>query len=49
MAGIFRTLFKTALRRCIAVKTVEGKDVAIDALFIAIDASWHHKMWPADL
>lgn len=49
MVGIFRTLFKTALRRCIVAKLVEGKDVALGASFIAIDASWHHKMWPADL
>jgi len=48
-AGVFRLLFENTVRRCIAAGLVAGKDAAIDASFIAADASWQRKMRPADL
>ncbi len=43
-AGVFRLLFENTVRRCIAAGLVAGKDAAIDASFIAADASWQRKM-----
>lgn len=48
-AGVFRLLFETTVRRCIAKGLVSGKDAAIDASFIAADASWQRKVLPANL
>lgn len=48
-AGVFRLLFENTVRRCIAEGLVSGKDAAIDASFIAADASWQRKVLPANL
>lgn len=48
-AGVFRLLFETTVRRCMAAGLVKAKDAAIDASFIAADASWQRKMRPTDL
>ncbi len=48
-AGVFRLLFETTVRRCIAEGLVAAKDAAIDASFVAADASWQRKMRDADL
>lgn len=38
-AGVFRALFEATVRRCIAAGLVTAKDAAIDASFVAADAS----------
>lgn len=43
-AGVFRLLFENTVRRCIAAGLVSAKDAAIDASFVAADASWQRKM-----
>jgi transposase len=48
-AGVFRLLFENTVRRCIANGLVAGKDAAIDASFIAADASWQRKVLPVNL
>jgi len=48
-AGVFRLLFENTVRHCIAAGLVSTKDVAIDASFIAADASWQRKMRDEDL
>jgi len=48
-AGIFRVIFEATVKRCIAKGLVAGKDAAIDASFIAADASWQRKMRPVDI
>lgn len=48
-AGVFRLLFENTVRRCIAKGLVAGKDAAIDASFIAADASWQRKVLPVNL
>jgi transposase len=48
-AGVFRLLFENTVRRCIAEGLVSGKDAAIDASFIAADASWQRKVLPVNL
>jgi len=48
-AGVFRFLFENTVRRCIAAGLVSTKDVAIDASFVAADASWQRKMRDGDL
>ncbi len=48
-AGIFRLLFEQTVRRCMEAGLVGGKDAAIDASFVAADASWQHKMRDGDL
>lgn len=48
-AGVFRALFEATVRRCIAAGLVAAKDAAIDASFVAADASWQRKMCDDDL
>ncbi|MEH3036074.1 MAG: IS1182 family transposase [Sphingomonas adhaesiva] len=48
-ADVFRVLFETTVRRCISEGLVGGKDAAIDASFIAADASWQRKTVPGYL
>lgn len=48
-AGIFRLLFEQTVRRCVAAGLVAHKDAAIDASFIAADASWQRKMRDGDM
>lgn len=48
-AGVFRLLFENTVRRCIDAGLVGAKDAAIDASFIAADASWQRKMRDGDL
>ena len=48
-AGVFRLLFENTVRRCIAAGLVSTKDAAIDASFVAADASWQRKMRDDDL
>lgn len=48
-AGIFRLLFEQTVRRCMENGLVGTKDAAIDASFVAADASWQHKMRDGDL
>lgn len=48
-AGVFRLLFENTVRRCIADGLVSAKDAAIDASFVAADASWQRKMRDEDL
>ncbi len=45
-ASVFRLLFENTVRRCIAAGLVSAKDAAIDASFVAADASWQRKMRP---
>ena len=49
-AGIFRILFEQTVRRCADAGLIAHKDAAIDASFVAADASWQRKMraptWP---
>ncbi len=47
-AGVFRLLFENTVRRCIAAGLVSVKDAAIDASFVAADASWQRKMRDED-
>lgn len=48
-AGVFRLLFENTVRRCIAAGLVSAKDAALDASFVAADASWQRKMRAGDL
>lgn len=48
-AGVFRLLFEASVRRCVAAGLVAMKDAAIDASFVAADASWQRKMRDGDL
>lgn len=48
-AGIFRILFGQTVRRCADAGLIAGKDAAIDASFVAADASWQRKMRDADM
>lgn len=48
-AGVFRLLFEATVRRCITAGLVTAKDAAIDASFVAADASWQRKMRDGDL
>ena len=48
-AGVFRLLFENTVQRCIAAGLVSTKDAAIDASFVAADASWQRKMRDEDL
>lgn len=48
-AGIFRLLFELTVRRCVKAGLVGAKDAAIDASFVAADASWQHKMRDGDM
>ncbi|MBB3589487.1 transposase [Sphingomonas aurantiaca] len=48
-AGVFRILFESTVRRCISEGLIGGKDAAIDASFIAADASWQRKTVPGYL
>lgn len=48
-ADVFRLLFENTVRRCIAAGLVGAKNAAIDASFIAADASWQRKMRDGDL
>lgn len=48
-AGVFRSLFESTVRRCMAAGLVSGKDAAIDASFVAADASWQRKLRDGDL
>ncbi len=48
-ADVFRLLFENTVRQCIAAGLVAAKDAAIDASFIAADASWQRKMRDGDL
>jgi transposase len=48
-ACIFRLLFEQTVRRCMEAGLVGTKDAAIDASFVAADASWQHKMRDGDL
>lgn len=48
-AGVFRRLFENTVRRCIAAGLVSAKDAAVDASFVAADASWQRKMRDGDL
>ncbi|WP_240313677.1 transposase [Sphingomonas carotinifaciens] len=48
-AGVFRLLFENTVRHCITAGLVAGKDAAIDASFIAADASWQRKVLPINL
>lgn len=46
---MFRLLFENTVRRCVAAGLVGAKDAAIDASFIAADASWQRKLRDGDL
>lgn len=48
-AGVFRALFEQTVRRCVAAGLVVSKDAAIDASFVAADASWQRKMREGDM
>lgn len=48
-ADIFRLLFEQTVRRCAAAGLVVSKDAAIDASFVAADASWQRKMREGDM
>jgi transposase len=48
-AGVFRLLFEQTVRLCMAAGLVGSKDAAIDASFVAADASWQRKMRDDDL
>ena len=48
-AGVFRLLFENTVRRCLATGLIGAKDAAIDASFIAADASWQRKLRDGDL
>jgi transposase len=48
-ADIFRLLFEQTVRQCVKAGLVARKDAAIDASFIAADASWQRKMRDADM
>lgn len=48
-AGVLRLLFEATVRRCVAAGLVAAKDAAIDASFVAADASWQRKTRPTDL
>ena len=48
-ADVFRVLFEATVRRCMAEGLVAAKDAAIDASFVAADASWQRKMRDGDL
>jgi transposase len=48
-AGIFRLLFEQTVRWCEAAGLIEQKDAAIDASFVAANASWQRKMREDDL
>lgn len=48
-AGIFRILFEQTVRRCANAGLIAHKDAAIDASFVAADASWQRKMRDADM
>ena len=48
-AGVFRLLFENTVQRCVAAGLVGAKDAAIDASFIAADASWQRKLRDGDL
>ena len=48
-AGIFRILFEQTMRRCADARLIAHKDAAIDASFVAADASWQRKMRDADM
>jgi transposase len=47
-AGVFRLLFENTVRRCVAAGLVAAKDAAIDASFIAADASWQRMSTAAE-
>ena len=48
-AGVFRALFEASVRRCVTAGLVTAKDAAIDASFVAADASWQRKMREGDM
>ncbi|MBB5717089.1 IS1182 family transposase, partial [Sphingomonas aerophila] len=48
-AGIFRVLFEQTVRRCAKAGLITCKDAAIDASFVAADASWQCKMRETDM
>ena len=48
-ASIFRILFEQTVRRCADAGLIAHKDAAIDASFVAADASWQRKMRDADM
>jgi transposase len=48
-AGVFRLLFEQTVRRCVKAGLVRSKDAAIDASFVAADASWQRKMRDGDM
>lgn len=48
-ADLFRLLFENTVRRCFATGLVGVRDAAIDASFIAADASWQRKLRDDDL
>ena len=48
-AGIFRVLFEQTVQRCADAGLIARKDTAIDASFVAADASWQRKMRDADI
>lgn len=47
-AGVIRLLFEQTVRRCVKAGLVRSKDAAIDASFVAADASWQRKMRDGD-
>ncbi|WP_239807476.1 IS1182 family transposase [Croceicoccus hydrothermalis] len=47
--GVFRVLFEATVRCCMAEGLVAANDAAIDASFVAADASWQRKMRDGDL
>ena len=48
-AGVFRLLFEQAVRLCAGAGLIAHKDAAVDASFVAADASWQRKMRDADM
>lgn len=48
-AGVFRLLFEQTVRSCLEAGLVAHKDAAVDASFVAADASWQRKMREGDL
>ncbi len=48
-AGVFRLLFEQTVRRCADAGPIARKDAAIDASFVAADASWQRMIREADM
>lgn len=48
-AGVFRLLFERTVWQCVKAGLVGCKDAAIDASFVAADASWQLKMRDSDM